>query len=322
MRYGKIRRETPGKAAASFSESNADIKSLAMENSIQPKLTIGSPNDPLEHEADAMADKVMSVQDTNGLNVSPGKNPVQRKCAHCEEEEQKMQRKQINDNVPADMQTEEYINNLNEHGQHLPEDVRAFYESRFEYDFSNVKIHTDSAAANSAQSVNALAYTSGSNIVFNSGQYAPDSANGKRLLAHELTHVVQQGQASTDSIQRTVTSNPDCGRIASLPMHDTATVRKGNNYSDTFTRPASGRVTVTVTASNPDPDCSSGNNWGVNVWQCHILGDENIEPQHTANFGDTISYDINLPTETWNTYEKFYLRIRVNCACDLDIRVS
>jgi Domain of unknown function (DUF4157) len=65
-------------------------------------------------------------------------------------------------------------------------------ESRFSYDFSNVRIHTDEAAAKSAYSVNALAYTLGNDIVFGEGQYQPNALVGRRLLAHELTHVVQQ----------------------------------------------------------------------------------------------------------------------------------
>ena len=72
---------------------------------------------------------------------------------------------------------------------------RSFMENRFGYDFSNVKIHADAVAGKSAQSINALAYTSGNNIVFNEGQYSPGTENGRRLLAHELTHTIQQGSS-------------------------------------------------------------------------------------------------------------------------------
>src|SRR5690606_20271324 len=77
-----------------------------------------------------------------------------------------------------------------------------FMENRFGYDFSHVKIHDDTVAAKSAQSINALAYTSGNNIVFNHGQYSPETNSGRKLLAHELTHVVQQGNGSQDQLQR------------------------------------------------------------------------------------------------------------------------
>jgi hypothetical protein len=75
-------------------------------------------------------------------------------------------------------------------------------ESRFGYDFSHVKIHTNEIAAKSAQSINALAYTSGSNIVFNNGQYSPTTLAGQKLLAHELTHTIQQGATNLYPVQR------------------------------------------------------------------------------------------------------------------------
>jgi peptidoglycan/xylan/chitin deacetylase (PgdA/CDA1 family) len=81
---------------------------------------------------------------------------------------------------------------LSSGGDPLDKDSRTSMEQKFGHDFSQVKIHTGELAAQSAFSINALAYTSGNNIVFNDGQYNPGSANGKKLLAHELTHVVQQ----------------------------------------------------------------------------------------------------------------------------------
>jgi len=87
---------------------------------------------------------------------------------------------------------ESQIEDLKTGGQPLPGAVRAFFEPRFGYDFSNVRIHTEVAAAQTADQMHALAYTVGPHIVFGPGQYAPNSSGGTRLLAHELTHVVQQ----------------------------------------------------------------------------------------------------------------------------------
>jgi hypothetical protein len=115
-----------------------------------------------------------------------------------------MQRKEINSEAQTtSAQTEEYINSLSG-GRPLSKDERSFFEPRMGYDFSGVRLHTDSIAAKSAQSVNALAYTSGNNIVFSNEQYSPDTDSGKRLLAHELTHVVQQnsGKVQPKLIQR------------------------------------------------------------------------------------------------------------------------
>ena len=77
-----------------------------------------------------------------------------------------------------------------------PENLRSYFEMRFGHDFSRVRVHSDNEAAESAQAVQARAYTLGSDIVFGKGEYAPTTSSGKRLLAHEMTHVVQQRQGA------------------------------------------------------------------------------------------------------------------------------
>jgi hypothetical protein len=84
-------------------------------------------------------------------------------------------------------------------GRPLPESVRSFFEPRFGHDFGPVRIHTDARAGESAQSVNALAYTAGRDVVFAQGHFAPHTSAGQRLLAHELAHVIQQGGAGPAS---------------------------------------------------------------------------------------------------------------------------
>ena len=86
-------------------------------------------------------------------------------------------------------------------GQPLDSATRSFFEPRLGYDFSGVRIHTDARAAESARAVNALAYTVGSDIVFGTGHFAPAATNGKRLLAHELSHVQQQSSKNFSSGQ-------------------------------------------------------------------------------------------------------------------------
>ena len=88
---------------------------------------------------------------------------------------------------------------LGSSGHSLDPATRAFFEPRFGFDFSQVRVHSSSDAASSAQAVNAHAYTVGSHIVFGSGRFAPGTQDGRRLLAHELTHVVQQGGAAPGS---------------------------------------------------------------------------------------------------------------------------
>ena len=130
----------------------------------------------------------MSPTDTSMIDTG-----VQRKCAGCEDEENPVQRKS-NDNSDSGITSgvENFVDSLHNSGQNLPENTRSFFENSMGYDFSSVKVHTGTEAANSARSINALAYTSGNHIVFNQNQFDPGTTTGKKLLAHELTHVVQQ----------------------------------------------------------------------------------------------------------------------------------
>ena len=162
---------------------------------IQPKLSIGANDDPSEREADAIADKVMRTPvslNGNTFFKSSHVTPVQRRSKRSEEEE-KLHRKpgsgESVTTVPSIVS--EVLNSGN--GKPLDPATRSFMEPRFNSDFSNVKIHDNALAAKSADSINALAYTSGNNVVFNSGQYKTTTDSGKRLLAHELVHTMQQG---------------------------------------------------------------------------------------------------------------------------------
>lgn len=116
---------------------------------------------------------------------------VQRQAE--EEEEELLQTKERSDNPPeVSAEVEDQINSLRGGGQSLPEHTRAFMEPRIGYDFGQVRVHTYSQANNLARSVNAQAFTRGRDIVFGPGRYQPQTPAGQQLLAHELTHVVQQ----------------------------------------------------------------------------------------------------------------------------------
>ena len=143
---------------------------------LQKKLSVGAVDDPLEKEADDMADKVMRSEIPEPMTFSSAKNTVSRKCAECEEEE-KLQRKESGNNSTG-IAPPVVHEVLKAGGTALDTDTRSFMESRFNYDFTNVKIHDNNLAAKSAGAINALAYTSGNNIVFNSGQYSPESESG------------------------------------------------------------------------------------------------------------------------------------------------
>ncbi|MGN6401438.1 MAG: eCIS core domain-containing protein, partial [Flavisolibacter sp.] len=188
-----------------FNFGNINFHNSDDNSWIQPKLEINQPGDRYEQEADAMADKVMRMSDKdvaqNSYNTSG--TTIQRKCAECEkeDEEKKVQRKESNNSSQsfAPPIVHKVLNSSA--GKPMDINTRSFMESRFGYDFSHVRIHDNDKAAESANSINALAYTSGNNIVFNNGAYLPNMDSGKRLLAHELTHVMQQQSKSGNQIK-------------------------------------------------------------------------------------------------------------------------
>lgn len=149
----------------------------------------------------------MRMPDGDGKSVTAGTgagNTIHRKCDACEEEEEPVQRKALPSGGGIAAQSPAHVREaIGAGGRPLDLESRRFFEPRFCHDFSYVRVHTDPRAADSARAVNALAYTAGRDIVFNSGKYAPHTPAGQRLLAHELTHFVQQGSGyAAPGIQR------------------------------------------------------------------------------------------------------------------------
>jgi Domain of unknown function (DUF4157)/Putative peptidoglycan binding domain len=168
---------------------------------LQPKLAVGRIDDPLEREADAVAEQVMRMPDP-AFSPSSASAQISRKCAECEVEEEKekekLQRRQARPAGPAVSEAPLIVHEvLRSPGRPLGPATRAFFEPRFGRDFGQVRIHTDARAAESARAVNALAYTVGRDVVFGPGQYLPETTAGRKLLAHELTHTIQQAKGAT-----------------------------------------------------------------------------------------------------------------------------
>ncbi len=115
-------------------------------------------------------------------------------CAECKKKNEGMLQRASVSTAPTTAVSPVVHSVLSFTGQQLDSGTRSFMESRFGHDFSGVRVHTDSRAADSARSMHALAYTVGRDVVFGTGQYQPGTMSGKRLLAHELTHVVQQNK--------------------------------------------------------------------------------------------------------------------------------
>jgi len=183
----------PAKAAAHPASSRFVHDFTRTPVRLQAKLTINTPHDEHEQEADRIAERVMSQSEPR----------VQRKCAcggscsKCrgEDQDESLQRRAESAGVEGMAAPPIVHRALRSSGQPLDAAAQAFFSPRFGQDFSRVRVHTDATAAASARAVDAFAYTVGRDIVFAPGQYAPGSGSGRRLLAHELAHVVQQGES-------------------------------------------------------------------------------------------------------------------------------
>lgn len=288
--------------AAPVSDVENQFFAPAAALGIQTKLTIGAPDDPLEREADAVADQVVQrLAENSSAAVEPPAaaaqnleakpiqrlpiSTIQRKCDHCEQEEkmgkgeeeeqlvqEKIQRKPIfesagdpppDDDAPnlqrkisdggsgdwgvlqmkcADCAAEEQESVLQKKdaggggeatasadissrlsaskggGSPLPADLSASMGGAMGADFSGVRVHTDSAAAGLSGYLGARAFTHGRDIYFNDRQFSPNSSAGKRLLAHELTHTVQQGAVLRRMPQVLQASTPDLQLFSLNPM--------------------------------------------------------------------------------------------------------
>lgn len=225
---------------------NRAVQRLLRSETIQAKLTVNAPDDKYEREADRVADSVSRMPETSGrdeeesLRAKPlvGQiTPLAQRQVEPEEEEP-IQARMI-DGAQARLQAlpageerasqmvgspgptrvtpelEGRIDSLRGSGRPLSNSERGFFEPRFGYDFSQVRVHTGGKAARTARALKAQAFTVGKDVIFGSGQYAPGGTAGKKLLAHELTHVVQQG-----------------GRPAQVARQGRAEGQRGSTWSD------------------------------------------------------------------------------------------
>jgi len=172
---------------------------------------VGQANDPLEDKVDRVADQVMRIPEPQTTVVSP---QISRKYSSCEEEEGKQLRgKPAASGSAAGDAPAAVTALLQSPGQPLEVGAHESLEPRLGHDLSDVGIHTGPLASRSAEAITARACTVGRNVVFRHGEYAPDTTDGRRLLAHELAHVLQQRPARS-APSRFVVSN----RVSKIGM--------------------------------------------------------------------------------------------------------
>jgi Domain of unknown function (DUF4157) len=197
------------------------FRGLSHELVVQPKLTIGDVGDKYEQEADRVATNVVSQMN------APENSAIQRQEMSEEENEEKLRLKPVvqrlsdGNETAAPPDLEASIQQVKGSGQPLPITIRQPMEQALGANFKNVKIHTDPQADQLNQSIQAKAFTTGQDILFRHGEYNPGSRVGQELIAHELTHVVQQthNNSSGESIVQMAPAPAQIGNPNGAKLH-------------------------------------------------------------------------------------------------------
>jgi outer membrane protein OmpA-like peptidoglycan-associated protein len=192
---------------------------------VRRKTLVTGPDDDFEREADVTADRIMRMAAApRGASHAAPVNTIRRSCATCApsapcaacSDEQLARAGRVAAGAPSPESVDAAVRVTEGGGAPLDQATRDFFEPRFGHDFRRVKIHADGESSAAAHALGARAYTHRAHIVFGASEYAPQTARGRRLLAHELAHVVQNG--ATDRIMRDVTGKAASAEVE-CPEH-------------------------------------------------------------------------------------------------------
>ena len=234
----------------------------------QAKLNVSQPNDPLEREADAVADRVMGM-------TTPAPGPAPRAAG---QNQVMPKRESASAGQAAPLFSRQG-------GRPLDAGARGFLEPRLGADLGGVRVHTDAAAARSAQQLAAQAFTVGSDIYFGSGRYQPGTQSGRRLLAHELVHVTQQGAASTRVFRTPARPHHHAHRESPCPPPPSGASTIQSIDVDVGT----GTMQLTWNGAAGGPDVTTSHEVTIGAGNCGIdCNDpkENISESHCTPMGD------------------------------------
>jgi hypothetical protein len=220
-------------------------------------------------------------------------------CAECRKRRLGLQRRADNAAGTASAGTAPPVVHdvLRSPGQPLPSATREFFESRLGHNFRDVRVHNDSRADDSARAVSALAYTVGRDVVFASSQYAPDTIAGRQLLAHELTHVVQQSRSGRASVDRAAAEGG-----LTIGNSDDATEREAEHVSRLVTTGGE-RAAPRLASSGTIVRRACGPAQIGSVGACTGVSGEVV--------GDRFLFDVNCDTPRTNTSPPEEDRIRM-----------
>ncbi|WP_436926288.1 eCIS core domain-containing protein [Halosimplex amylolyticum] len=179
---------------------NQAVQRLHGRDDARPLIDVSDPGDPAEREAERVTDEVIGAADPSGVSR-----------AHSQREATMRRSADASGSLSDDSPSEQAVGSLEGDGRPLPTAVRSYFEPRFGHDFGDVRVHVNAATDEAAGSIDARAFTVGRDIGFRRDEYDPATSDGKRLLAHELTHVVQNGGTRRSRGTRYVHRQPERG---------------------------------------------------------------------------------------------------------------
>lgn len=243
---------------------------------------------------------------------------VQKKCADCEGEEKQVQKKEdkeeekpvqakLNESTSVNEGVESELNSSKGGGNGMDANTKQEMEAGFGADFSNVNIHTDSKAVQMSEQLGAQAFTHDNDVYFNKGKYNPDSKEGKHLLAHELTHTIQQtGSKTASNVQKL--SDPDCGSTKRLNLSGSCYNYQNTCYTETFVPSKSDALKIVIDVDYMEPVGSwIKEDFSAQVIKCGFLDDTNIGSKRLSpgNIPSTLEFNIASVTPG----DKYFIRI-------------
>lgn len=243
---------------------------------------------------------------------------VQKKCADCESEDKQVQKKEhkeeekpvqakLNESNSVNEGVESDLNSSKGSGNGMDAKTKQEMEAGFGADFSNVNIHTDSKAVQMSEQLGAQAFTHGNDVYFNKGKYNPDSKEGKHLLAHELTHTIQQtGSKTANNVQKL--SDPDCGSTKRLNLSGSCHNYQNTCYTETFVPSKSDALKIVIDVDYMEPVGSwIKEDFSAQVIKCGFLDDTNIGSKRLSpdNIPSTLEFTIASVTPG----DKYFIRI-------------
>jgi len=308
--------------AVSFMQRNYGNRSTAnvLHQTIQKKCSCGSscPRCKGEEEAERVSMSIMKMEKSSQVSKLPSDQVAQPIQLLGSSDTCKL-------GYSDQAQISEIMSNKGS-GHGLDDNTRSFMEERFGHDFSSVRLHTDSYAARKSNDLNAEAFTIGRDVFFNTGRYEPTSTGRKRLLAHELTHVVQQNTVMSSPVVQRL-SDPDCGRARGLLRFSDSCPNYNNTcYSSSFTAASGTTVTINVTVTYHNPsECSfteGKEDFRVQLKQCGWI-DTVVRDFGTGNIGTMLTGTATLPGAGWFLgNNNYYLRVYSRSNCRLTASMS